>query len=184
MSARWLTPVLGHACALAALALLACAPATLRAQDSGGGLFYLGAGAASGSETITGNDIPYSIGIMAMPAGSPMVIGIDIAGEGEMFDSTFGGEQFRQALSINLLVGGSLYADRRVQADAALLVGARETVADCPDSFLGFQCYADADPTIEYSVNYGALLVTSIDRAAVGLRVTTESTQLAVGFRF
>lgn len=71
-----------------------------------------------------------------------------------------------------------------MRADAMLILGARETFADCPDSFLGFQCYADSDSETEYDVNYGAMVMTTFDTFAIGLRATSESTQVTLGLQF
>ncbi|WP_415392214.1 hypothetical protein [Paracoccus sp. SJTW-4] len=60
----------------------------------------------------------------------------------------------------------------------------REAAADCPDSYLGFQCYADTDPDTDYKGNFGGVLTVSVDRLTLGLRATGESTQMVAGFRF
>lgn len=146
-------------------------------------VIYGGLGSASNDE---GNldATPFVIGLMFQPAASDYVFGFDIAGEGAMLDSTWGSNEWRQAMSYNFLIGGNLTRSDKFRVDAAVLVGFRETFSDCPDSYLGYQCYADEPPSTEYDLNYGALIGVSFDRVMVGVRATAESTQALLGFRF
>jgi len=167
---------------LGALALAVPLSAGMAAAQ-GNTLIYGGIGQA-GEEALESNAMPFSFGLLLRPATSRMSFGIDIAGEGTMLDSTWGDEALRQAISFNALIGTNLAQNNRFSLDGALLLGMRETFADCPDSYLGFQCYADEAPSTEYDVNYGAVLIGSFDRMAIGLRVTGESTQIVLGTRF
>lgn len=90
----------------------------------------------------------------------------------------------KQATSFNLLLGRNLADTSRFKTHAAVLIGMRESVADCPDSVLGYQCWADTETDAEYDVNHGAVLTFTFDRTMVGVRVTGESTQALIGFRF
>ena len=146
--------------------------------------FYLGAGTNNESEVTETDDTPFSFGFVGSPQGSSAVFGIDMAWEGEMLDSTFGSDSIRQALSINGVVGAKLYDSQNVTLSAAAIIGFRESFADCPDSFLGFQCYADSEPDTEYDLNLGALVLTTFDSVSVGVRVTQVSTQAVLGFSF
>lgn len=102
-----------------------------------------------------------------------------------MLDSTWGmNERPKQATSYNFLIGGNVMDNGRFRADAALLLGARESFADCPDSYLGYQCYADAEPDTDYKGNFGAVVTLSMQSFTIGLRATGESTQILAGFRF
>jgi hypothetical protein len=58
------------------------------------------------------------------------------------------------------------------------------TNKECADSYLGYECYADEDPTYSYAVNYGALAHLSYKRIMVGARRTGESTQAVLGYLF
>ena len=71
-----------------------------------------------------------------------------------------------------------------MRLDAALLVGARETSADCRNFYLGFQCYADEAPEVEYKANYGAIVSAAFGRGMLGVRATNESIQALVGIVF
>ncbi|CAM3247146.1 hypothetical protein SAMN04488021_10430 [Paracoccus aminovorans] len=165
---------------------LALAAGHVQAQDDLlRNTFYIGAGRAESGDPLENDDTPWSIGFLHQRADSRLVLGFDIGREGTMIDSTWGlDERPKQATSYNLLIGGSLVDNGRFRTDAALLVGLRESFADCPDSYLGFQCYADRAPDTEYKGNFGAVLTLSVDRLALGLRATGESTQLVAGLRF
>lgn len=155
-------------------------------QDGGlRNAFYLGAGKARHDGALEVDDTPLALGVTHQLQGRKLILGFDIAREGTMLDSTWGqDEALRQATSYNLLVGGNIVDNGRFRTDLALLLGARESFADCADSYLGYQCYADSEPDTEYKGNFGALLTVSYDRLTMGLRATGESTQLLGGFRF
>lgn len=146
-------------------------------------LIYGGVGQASDDEFEV-DTLPWSLGFMLQPATSRFAFGFDIGGEGTKLDSTFGQDSLKQARSYNLLLGGNVATTGDTRIDAGLLLGARETVQDCPDSFLGYQCYADEEPDTEYEVNYGVVVSVSYRRAMFGVRATGESVQALVGFRF
>lgn len=147
--------------------------------------FYIGAGRADDGSDIENDDTPFSIGFMHQKADSKMIIGFDLGREGTMLDSTWRKDASpEQATSYNLLLGGNLVDTGHFRADLALLAGFREAVSDCPDSHLGYQCYAATAPDIEYKGNFGAVLTLSVDRVVIGLRATGESTQVVAGLRF
>lgn len=147
--------------------------------------FYIGAGHADGDAPLENDDTPFSIGFMHQRADSKLILGFDIGREGTMLDSTWGmNDRPKQATSYNFLIGGNVMDNGRFRADAALLLGARESFADCPDSYLGYQCYADAEPDTDYKGNFGAVVTLSMQSFTIGLRATGESTQILAGFRF
>ena len=166
---------------------LAVSIGVVNAQDAAPKLnsFYFGGGVSNSTDEFDDDSMPYSIGFLHQSEGKKLLFGFDLAGEGTSIDSTYlMNQQPVQAMSFNLLVGQNLSDDGHFKVDAALLAGIRNTAADCPDSYLGFACYADEAPTIEYTVNYGAVLTVSYNNVLLGLRVTGESTQLLAGFRF
>lgn len=147
--------------------------------------FYLGGGKARGDDPLENDDTPWSIGFMHQLDGRKLILGGDLGREGTMIDSTWGqNDTPTQATSFNFLLGGNMVETGGFRADAALLLGIRESFADCPDSSLGYQCWADTAPDTEYTGNVGGLLALSFDRVMVGLRATGESTQILGGFRF
>lgn len=148
-------------------------------------MFYIGGGSSRHDGAFENDDTPYSIGFMRQAENSKAVFGLDIGREGTMIDSTWGRDDaLVQATSFNLLLGGNVYNSGKLRSDAAVLIGARESFVDCPDSNLGYKCYADREPETEYKGNFGAVLTVSYDRVALGVRATGESTQLLAGFRF
>ncbi len=171
---------------LALLAGHAHAETDVSLQDGGlRNAFYLAGGKARHDGPLEVDDTPFALGVTHQLQGRKLILGFDIGREGTMLDSTWGqDEALRQATSYNLLVGGNIVDNGRFRTDLALLLGARESFADCADSYLGYQCYADAEPETEYKGNFGALLTVSYDRLTVGLRATSESTQVLGGFRF
>lgn len=153
------------------------------AQTTPQGVFYGGLGAAS-DEAYEDDTMPWSLGVMFRPATSPLVFGFDIAGEGTKLDGTYGYDSLEQAFSFNFTFGGQIVSTDTMRLDAALLIGARETAADCSDSYLGYRCYADAAPEVEYEANYGAIVSATFGRGMLGVRATSESVQALVGIAF
>lgn len=156
-----------------------------QAAGAGSTTFYVGGGQAITDDPLKNHDMPLAFGIMHQAAASKLVLGFDISFEGTMIDSTWGQDQgLSQGTSFNLLLGSNLVDGDRFKTDAALLIGMRQSVADCPASYLGYQCYADTDPNYDYKVNFGAVVTMSFDKVLVGFRATGESTQLLAGIRF
>lgn len=146
-------------------------------------IFYGGLGSASGDEWES-DAMPFAIGFLHQRATSSLMFGADIGGEGTMLDSTWGGDELRQALSFNLILGTKVAQADTFRVDAGVLLGLRESFADCLDSGLGYQCYANTPPITEYDINFGGIVGVSFNSVMFGVRATGESTQLLVGFRF
>lgn len=157
------------------------------AQAAGAGLttFYVGGGQAITDEPLKNDNMPFSFGVMHQNFASKFIFGLDMGFEGTMIDSTYyKNEALSQGTSLNVLVGANLVDSGGFKTDAALLLGMRQSVVDCPDSFLGYACYADFDPNFQYEANFGAVITVSMNKTVVGLRATGESTQLLLGLRF
>lgn len=147
-------------------------------------LVYGGIGQAESGDSVTNSNMPWSIGVISLKDQGAS-FGLDIAGEGTVIDSTYDlNDEPNQAFSVNLIVAGNLHKAGSSRLDAGLLVGFRESTKDCPDSYLGYACYADQSPDVEYEANFGGLITYSFDQFTVGLRATGESTQLVVGTSF
>tara|TARA_B100000609_G_C16980136_1_gene313398 strand:- start:216 stop:659 length:444 start_codon:yes stop_codon:yes gene_type:complete len=147
-------------------------------------MFLLGVGSASGGED-ENDDTPWSIGILA-DIGNDSVIGFDIAGEGTMLDSTYGGyDDLAQGTSYNFLYGADISQSKNDKIHIGLIFGFIETEADCPDSYIGYQCYADQDPDYEHEFNGGGFLTYSLNESInLGLRATKHSTMLTLGIKY
>ena len=149
-------------------------------------VIYGGAGTAKDVKSSTTTDkTPFAIGYLRLNQGTDAVWGLDFAQEGSMLDSTYRQNRaVKQATSYNLLLGRNIIRSEGSRLDFAILIGARERTSDCPNSFLGYACYANEDPDISYSGNFGALLTWSFSKVTIGVRATGESTQALLGVRF
>ena len=112
--------------------------------------------------------------------------GFDFGIEGESEDFTGGGYEVENAWSLNLLWGINPFQNMKRSAVFFGLVGARTYKETCPtgQSYLGFQCYADADPDQHYKINYGGGIIVHLNRLAVGVRITGESETIIVGWNW
>jgi hypothetical protein len=126
---------------------------------------------------------PFVIGYQYL-APRHWVFGLDIAGEGEQNDNTYGSSSIEQALSFNALVGLGARIGKHTHVGVSGLLGARETGKDCPESYLGYQCYADENPSISYTANVGVVGHIAYRHVMLGGRMTSVSTQALVGVAF
>lgn len=148
------------------------------------GAIYFGLGAAQTADPTQNGDVPLSFGIIGF-APSGLDIGFDFGREGTMLDSTWGqNDPVAQASSFNLILGHKISSTETSRLDIGALIGLRQAVADCPDSYLGYQCYADTAPNVSYEMNYGVVMTLSLQKALLGVRATGESVQAIVGLRF
>lgn len=153
------------------------------AQTGPSGTLYFGAGTNNESDALEIDETPFVIGALFF-SGPSLVYGFDLASEGQMLDSTYGTNELRQAFSFNGLIGANVVQTTGFRADIAAILGFKESFADCPDSFLGFQCYADQEPETEYEFNFGAMINFTFDAVSFGVRATDVSTQAVFGINF
>ena len=149
-------------------------------------VIFGGIGSADNENVNKSDDTPWSFGYLYRgDEYSKFFLGLDIAGEGTSLDNTSGNvNEINQGFSFNLLVGRPLNFSKNWQAGVGVLLGARETGESCPDSYLGYRCYADEDPETDYDFNYGAVFHLIYKHALIGLRASGESTQLLFGVVF
>jgi hypothetical protein len=167
------------------LILAALFSASAYANEERENIIFLGAGPAEKGNILKNSDPPFSVGYIRSTKGSETVWGFDISGEGTMLDSTWGQSRaLSQGTSYNFLYGKNLTKSTSFRFDALLLVGLREKVAECPRSYIGYQCYANTQPDTSYAGNVGAIAAISYERITLGFRVTAESKQALIGFRF
>ena len=164
--------------------LLIVQPAFAQAPNSSNSL-YLGVGSADDSNPYESDDTPWALGWVHHSAGSTASWGVDIAGEGTMLDSTYNNDNaIKQAISLNFIGATNLSRTPYWRVDLGVLAGFRQTAQECPDSYLGFQCYADEPPDTEYSFNYGGVLYIGYKSLSIGFRATGESNMMTVGLTF
>jgi hypothetical protein len=148
------------------------------------GSFYFSAGKAEKGDVTKSDEIPFAIGYINQ-AAPKTIWGLDIAREGTMLDSTWGQDSaVSSAFSFNLLYGVNVTNNEKSRLDVAALLGARESFSSCPDSYLGYQCYADTSPDTKYKVNYGVVVTYTHGKGLFGIRATGESVQALVGMKF
>jgi hypothetical protein len=156
---------------------------TIHANEN---IFYGGIGSAkSDSSSVNSDKTPFSLGYIMVSEKHKTIWGFDLSREGTLLDSTYGqNKAVRQGISYNLLFGTNLARTESSRFDIAVLLGAREKTMECPSSYLGYQCYANASPETEFGFNYGAVLTWSFNSVMVGMRATGESTQALIGLKF
>lgn len=149
-------------------------------------IVYGGFGSAKNdSSSVASDKNPFSLGYINISDVRNSIWGFDFSKEGTLLDSTYGQDKaVKQAMSFNLLLGTNLAKTDSGRFDVAVLLGARQETTDCPSSYLGYQCYANAEPDMKYGFNYGAVLTWSFKNVMLGIRATGESTQALVGLRF
>ena len=153
---------------------------TAQAVDKSERLIYGGGGTSS-----SGNQSAFSVGFLIFPNTNDVFWGLDISGEGVKKDSTWGQNNANsRASSYNVLVGKNLMRSETSRIDGALLIGMKEESTSCPRSYLGYQCYADTEPDSTYGFNSGLALLWSNAKLMIGARVTGQSTQALLGFKF
>lgn len=169
----------------AVLAAAIVSASSVWANENGENLIYFGSGSSKNNSSQTTSKTPFSLGYLRISNTTDFVWGVDFAKEGTKLDSTWGQTNaIKQAASYNLLIGKKLGKGETSRFDAAFLLGMREATSECPKSYLGYQCYANAEPKTTYKTNYGAVLTWTYQSFMLGVRAGSESTQMMVGYRF
>lgn len=164
----------------------------LEAQDSNKKIasttIYVGSGRGEvNTNRVVSNAIPWTVGFISRFDKKEAYWGLDISGEGTSINNTSGKRGVvEQGISANFLAGGSkeVTIGGPVAGGIGLLIGMRRTGQSCPDSYLGFRCYADREPTMSYDLNLGAMIHFAVSRATIGARITPVSTQFIAGVNF
>lgn len=164
--------------------LLIVQPSFAQSNNSNNSL-YLGVGSADDATPFESDDTPWAVGWVSHLRDSNASWGLEIAGEGTMLDSTYDNDNaIKQAISFNLIGAINLSRAPHWRVDLGLLAGFRQTAKDCPDSYLGFQCYADEPPDADYSFNSGGVLFIGYKSLSIGFRATGESQMVTLGLNF
>ena len=165
------------------LALIALASGVASTANADG-IIYFGAGSGETASTTVNGDTPISLGYLAL-RDEGAFFGFDIGAEGTVLDSTYSqNNRPNQAYSFNVVFGTNISKHEKHRFDVGAIAGIKERAKDCPSSYLGYACYADTEPDVEYTANFGALITYSYDKLTIGLRATGESTQLILGAKF
>lgn len=165
-------------------AIIATVLLSIFATVASADVIYLGAGGAKTGNPEISDAMPFSLGYISHAAENT-ILGFDIAQEGTMLDSTWGQNSVvSSALSVNLIYGYKISDNGTSRLDIGGLLGIRQTFSDCPDSYIGYQCYADTAPQTDFTVNYGVVMTYSHNKIMLGLRATGESVQALIGTRF
>ena len=153
--------------------------------DHGAGFVYFGIGPSVEAAETEAGGAPWSPGFITPRFGSSDITsGLDFSREGTRLDSTRGSEKLTKADSYNALPGVRLKFNPAWRANVAFLPGVREVLTDCPDSYLGYRCYADDDPDVETVFNSGISVMSGWESFAIGIRATDVSTQALLGTIF
>lgn len=164
--------------------LLIVQPSFAQSNHSDNSL-YVGMGSADDSNPYESDETPWAVGWVSHSQDSNASWGFEIAGEGTMLDSTYDNDNaIKQAISFNLIGAINLSTAPDWRVDLGLLAGVRQTAKDCPDSYLGFQCYADQPPDTDYSFNSGGVLFIGYELLSIGFRTTGESNMVTLGVNF
>ena len=146
---------------------------------------YGGLGPAEKVDPTVSHTTPWTVGFTYQPAARQFYIGLDFAGEGTSHDNTSNqNNTIEQALSLNAIVGLATPIGSHMQVGGGVLLGGRRVGLECADSYLGYQCYADQDPTPHYVFNVGGLAHLTVGHLFLGMRATTVSRQGLIGFSF
>jgi hypothetical protein len=141
------------------------------------GQIYIGTG--SNSEDIA-SSTAWTIGFIGTSGNNNW--GLDLSGEGYSLDSTYNqDEAITSALSVNALWGKPVSENLIVMG----LLGFRDDSQECSaQSYIGYQCYADAEPDASYAINYGIHMIYTFESYSLGFRATGESQQFTLGFNY
>lgn len=153
--------------------------------DDRRGAVYFGVGSANTDSEFESDDTPLTLGYLSLSDSDSFVWGLDISREGTTLNSTSRkNNEIEQGSSFNLLLGTNLLQSDNFRTDLSVILGGRKSAEKCPDSFLGYECYADESPDPSYKFNYGAALTFNYKSLLIGIRKTGESTQGIIGYRF
>lgn len=181
---KWFNNANRIALVTATLLGLVCMPCNAAAVSSSErGVIFVGIGSA-GNKVADTQEIPWSIGFL-LRQSNDIYWGMDFGAEGTKLDNRSRRiNEIGQGFSFNLHLGTSLKLNGNYRLGVGSFIGGRSTNTSCPDSFLGLDCYAGEDPSVEYAVNYGALVFTTLNQVFLGVRAASESTQFTIGVSF
>jgi hypothetical protein len=149
-------------------------------KDTVDAVIYVGLG---NSKSDVGT--PWSAGMLAFAKRSEWIFGLDVGGEGTKTDNRSGrynGE--KQAMSLNIAIGNGKRIKGHTHLGLSGLFGMRQTDESWGQSYLGYQCYADEAPRMQFTANFGVIANIAYKNAMVGTRITNASSQILFGLAF
>lgn len=145
-------------------------------------MFYLGIGNTNESGIDICTEKPWAVGWYILRNSKSLSYGFDVSGEGTMIDSKgYNYNTTSQGKSVNFIVLKNFQEKEKSKTYFGALVGIRNTVEDCPASYIGYECYANQTPHTESEANIGLVFNYIQDNLSIGARVTTKSTMLTLG---
>jgi hypothetical protein len=150
------------------------------ADNSLENVIYVGGGSAKEDSYGNTGGSPATLGYMRQSSTKDFVWGADISGEGPMYHNGVA----TKSTSFNILLGKNFIKTESGRLDAGFLLGMREKSSSCPRSYLGYSCYADADPSVKYTGNFGGIVTWTQNKFMIGARATGQSNQIILGLRF
>lgn len=143
-------------------------------------VIYVGGGSAKEDSYGNTGGSPATLGYIRQSNIKYFVWGVDISGEGPMYHNSMP----KKSTSFNIIFGNNFHKTESGRLDAGFLIGMREKSSSCPRSYLGYSCYADADPSVKYTGNFGGIITWTQNKFMIGARVTDQSKQVILGLRF
>lgn len=148
-------------------------------NDDPFGIAYFGIG-DSKEQPYNDSEKALALGFIWTPKDKGFVLGLDIGMEGTLYHNGVP----EQASSYNLLLGVPINYFKSYDMNISLMAGAIEKESSCADSYLGYYCYANSSPSVDYGFNYGAVFTVSYEYLTFGLRMSQASNQIILGFNF
>jgi hypothetical protein len=167
-------------CILTASALTLSTAIPVMANNNLENVIYVGGGSAKEDGYGNTGGSPATLGYIRQSNTKDFVWGFDVSGEGPMYHNGTP----TKSTSFNIILGQNFLKTGGGRFDAGFLIGMREKSSSCPRSYLGYSCYADTDPSVKYTGNFGGVVTWTQNRFFIGARVTGQSKQVILGLRF
>ena len=139
---------------------------------------YIGIGNNNETENGVGG-VAFAFG--ATGSYNKYAFGFEVGIEGDYLDCTGRCTGYEKSLSINLPFGYDVLerGDHRIRL--MVMIGMKREAESCPRSYLGFECYADREPDIDWEFNYGGIAMYTFKKVTMGVRYTPFSQQALIG---
>jgi hypothetical protein len=167
-------------CILTASALVLSTAMPVMANNNLENVIYVGSGSAKEDSYGNTGGSPATLGYIRQSNAKDFVWGVDVSGEGPMYHNGMP----TKSTSFNIMLGNNFHKTEGGRLDAGFLIGMREKSSSCPRSYLGYSCYADTDPSVKYTGNFGGVITWTQNKFMIGARVTGQSKQVILGLRF